>query len=122
MKAPENQTVLRFALRFLKWFCPEHLYEEIEGDLIQKFQKDIKTFDEASAHRRFVWNVIRFFRPAIILRNRFSVNLSLFGMFNHFFKIFFQDFIKERYLHIYKYCRFGGWAGNQYSYPSLDHR
>ena len=27
--------------RFLRWFCPDHLYEEIEGDLFQKFEKDI---------------------------------------------------------------------------------
>ena len=26
--------------RFLKWFCPEHLHEEIEGDLIQKFNRE----------------------------------------------------------------------------------
>lgn len=28
-------------LRFLRWFCPEYLFEEIEGDLIQKFEKDV---------------------------------------------------------------------------------
>lgn len=27
--------------RFLKWICLPHLYEEIEGDLIQRFMKDI---------------------------------------------------------------------------------
>ena len=26
-----------FAFRFLRWFCPDYIYEEIEGDLIQKF-------------------------------------------------------------------------------------
>jgi hypothetical protein len=31
-----------FSLRLLRWFCPDHLYEEIEGDLIQKFERDIK--------------------------------------------------------------------------------
>ena len=25
------------AITFLKWFCPYHLYEEIEGDLLQNF-------------------------------------------------------------------------------------
>jgi hypothetical protein len=27
-------------LRILRWFCPEHLVEEIEGDLLQLFEKD----------------------------------------------------------------------------------
>ncbi len=31
-------------LKFLQWFCPNHLYEEIEGDLIQKFNRDVKNF------------------------------------------------------------------------------
>ena len=29
-----------FAFRMLKTFCPDHLYEEIDGDLIQKFNRD----------------------------------------------------------------------------------
>jgi len=35
-----------FPFRFLKWFCPPHLYEAIEGDLIQRFQKDWKKYGE----------------------------------------------------------------------------
>ena len=28
-------------LRILRWYCPDHLVEEIEGDLIQKFDRDV---------------------------------------------------------------------------------
>ena len=63
------------ALRFLKWFCPEHLYEEIEGDLIQKFNRDAKVFGERKAKERLIWNVVRFLRPGIVLRNKFSPEL-----------------------------------------------
>jgi hypothetical protein len=31
---------------FLRWFCPGHLYEEIEGDLIQRFIRDAREFVE----------------------------------------------------------------------------
>lgn len=57
-----------FALKFLRSFCPGQLFEEIEGDLIQKFEKDVKTLGEKRAKRRLLWNVIRYFRPGIILR------------------------------------------------------
>ncbi len=53
--------------RFLSWFCPTQLYEEIEGDLIQKFERDVKLLGEGKAKRRLLWNVIKFFRPGIIL-------------------------------------------------------
>jgi putative ABC transport system permease protein len=82
------------SLRLLKWFCPTHLYEEIEGDLIQKFNRDLKTSrattlsggtTERRAKRRLLWNVIRFFRPEILLRNKFSNHLIQNSMLkNHF--------------------------------------
>ncbi len=49
-------------LDFLKWFCPDHLHEEIEGDLLQKFNRDVKTFGEERAKRKLMWNAIMFFR------------------------------------------------------------
>jgi putative ABC transport system permease protein len=72
-------------IRFLRWFCPPHLLEEIEGDLIQKFERDIKTFEEKKAKRRLLWNVIRFFRPGIILRNKIAIKQNHFYMFKNYF-------------------------------------
>jgi putative ABC transport system permease protein len=48
---------------FLKAICPEHLHEEIEGDLLQKFNRDVKKVGERRANRRLISNTIRFFRP-----------------------------------------------------------
>jgi hypothetical protein len=41
----------RLATRLLRSFCPPHLLEEIEGDLLQKFERDVKTFGEKKAKR-----------------------------------------------------------------------
>lgn len=68
-------TLLQWSFSFLKWICPDHLYEEIEGDLIQKFNRDVKNVGEKRAKRKLVWNVVRFCRPGIIFRNKFSWNL-----------------------------------------------
>jgi putative ABC transport system permease protein len=59
-----------WSLRFFRSFCPPHLLEEIEGDLIQKFNRDVKDFGEGKAKRRLLWNVIRFCRPGIIMRRK----------------------------------------------------
>lgn len=59
-----------WSLRLLRWFCPPLLLEEIEGDLIQKFERDVKLYGGKRAKRRFFWNVIEYFRPGIILRNQ----------------------------------------------------
>jgi putative ABC transport system permease protein len=72
------------SLRFLKWFCPPHLYEEIEGDIIQKFNQDVKSYGERKAKSRLLWNVIRFFRPGILLRNKFSTKQKPTMISNYF--------------------------------------
>lgn len=85
----------KWALKFLKLFCPEDLYEEIEGDLIQKFNRDIKTIGEKKAARKFVWNTMRFFRGGILLRNKLSIRIKPFYMLEHFAKVFFRTTIKS---------------------------
>jgi putative ABC transport system permease protein len=75
-----------WSFKLLRCFCPPHLYEEIEGDLIQKFNQDVKSFGEGKAKRRLLWNVIRFLRPGILLRNRFSNNLIQKYMIQNQFK------------------------------------
>jgi putative ABC transport system permease protein len=101
-----NKTSPRLALRFLAWFCPPSLYESIEGDLLEQFEEDLKvkvsdtskvsdTYIVQMARRKFVWNVLKFFRPGILLRNKFSVQLNQLDMLNHFFKIFFRTTLKN---------------------------
>jgi len=66
----------RWALRFLAWFCPLWLYEGIEGDLLEQFEEDVRIAGIYKARQRLYWNVLRLFRPSIILRNRFSFSLQ----------------------------------------------
>jgi len=40
------------SLRLLSWFCPESLYESIEGDLLEQFENDLKTTGDRKANRK----------------------------------------------------------------------
>lgn len=64
-----------FALRFLRWFCPTQLLESVEGDLLEQFHRDIVEYGPGSAKKKYLLSVLRFFRPGIILRNKFSVSI-----------------------------------------------
>lgn len=75
------------ALRFLRWFCPPHLLEEIEGDLLQKFERDRKSYGKQWAKRKLFWSVIRFFRPGIILRHQIRFSFNIFYMVSNYFKV-----------------------------------
>lgn len=86
----------KWAVRFLYSICPTHLVEEIEGDLLQKFHRDVKWYGKSKAKRRFVWNVIRFFRPGIVLRNKFSIALNQVPMFRNYFKTTYRHILKSK--------------------------
>jgi len=71
-------------LQFFRWFCPDQLLEEIEGDLFQKFKKDVEQLGLKKAKRKFIWNSIRYFRPGIVLRNTMPSKNSSILITNNF--------------------------------------
>jgi len=85
----------KLAIIMLAWFCPRSLYETIEGDLVEQFEMDVEEFGVKKAKRRFLWNAIKFFRPGILLRNRFLYNLIQTAMLTHFFKFLFRSMKKN---------------------------
>jgi putative ABC transport system permease protein len=89
---------LPFAFRILKTFCPDHLYEEIEGDLIQKFNRDTSKFSGRKAKRRLYWNTLRFFRPGIILRNKLPQKIISTIMIQNYFVVAWRNFLKRKFL------------------------
>jgi putative ABC transport system permease protein len=82
-----NEHFPQWPLRLLRRVCPEHLREEIEGDLLQRFNKDIATRGLHVAQRKLLWNTIRFCRPGIFLRRKYVVN-------------FYQGYMLKSYLMI----------------------
>lgn len=103
MMAKDNhERIPKTPLRVLAWFCPDHLYEEIEGDLIQKFEGDKKLLGERKAKRRLLWNTIRFCRPGIFLRNKFSMNQHHFPMFKNYFITSLRHIRKSKVNFVFK--------------------
>ena len=83
------------ALRFLRWFCPENLYESIEGDLLEKFDEDVAESGADRARRKLFWNVINFFRPGIIFRNKFKPVIQTL-MIGNYFKVASRNILKRK--------------------------
>jgi putative ABC transport system permease protein len=96
---------MKCIFRLLQVFCPPHLLEEIEGDLLQKFEHDLNPPDRYErsdgywrrrANRRLLWNVIRFFRPGILLRNSRMIELTQLNMIRNYFKIAWRHLIRDK--------------------------
>lgn len=86
----------RILVQILEKFCPPQLLESIEGDLVEQFNADIKTHGPSIANRRFAWNVLKFFRLEILLRNRFTVKLINAIMVGNYFKVAVRNIQKRK--------------------------
>jgi putative ABC transport system permease protein len=74
MNENTNPSPPKTALRLLSWFCPDYLYEEIEGDLIQKFNKDVRKKGRNYALRH---KPVVSLMPLYMLTNYFKIALRI---------------------------------------------
>ena len=65
MKKDENKPS-RIALAFFHWYCKPAFREEIEGDLMERFNVYSGKYGHNKANRLFIKDVILLFRPTII--------------------------------------------------------
>lgn len=86
----------RWAIDFLEWFCPDPLFECILGDLLEQFDADLEVHGGRIARRQFVWNVFRFFRPGIVLRNKFKLKIINTIMLSGYFKVAMRNIQKRK--------------------------
>ncbi len=96
----------KYALKFLRWFCKEEFLEEIEGNLIELFEKQAEE-SPRRARRVFIWQVLLHFRPDFIKSLNF---LHLFihpDMLKHYFKITWRSLLKQK---LYSFINIGGLA------------
>ena len=84
------------ALGILQRFCPRNLFEGIEGDLIEQFEVDVAAVGERKASIRLFFNALKFLRPGIILRNKFSIQLINLIMLSSYFTIAWRNLLKNK--------------------------
>lgn len=85
-----------WAERLLRAICPKDLYEQIEGDLIEVYNYDLETIGKRKAKMNFVMACIRFFRPGILFRNKFSSNSSSVDRMHSYFKIAYRHMMHSK--------------------------
>lgn len=83
------------ALNFLRWFCHEDFIDEIEGDLIELFEKEFEQ-SPRRAKWNFIWQVLRHLRPDFI--RSFGLNNLLIhhDMFRHNLLITYRGFLRDK--------------------------
>ena len=81
-------------LRFLRWFCRDDYLEEIEGNLLELYERQYEA-SPTKARQQFAWNVLRHFHPAFIRSFKIHYTQNHRAMLRHNFLLTFRNF--QRY-------------------------
>jgi putative ABC transport system permease protein len=92
----KDPLIVRWTIGFVKWFCPATLAEGIEGDLLEEFDKDVRTNGKTTAGRRLVWNAIKFFRLSIITRNKLKYQNNSATMLRSYFRLTLRNISRSK--------------------------
>ncbi len=94
----QHNTPSAWAMKFLRWFCPEDLFEGISGDLLEQFEEDVASLGAGKARRRLRWTVIRLFHPTILLRNRVKqLKYSTMDMYKSHLLVAYRSMMKHKF-------------------------
>lgn len=63
----------KWANRFLEWYCPNDLLEEIQGDLYESFEINMDQHGLKRAKQLFAWEVFRFFNYSTLKNHKFWI-------------------------------------------------
>src|SRR4051794_647385 len=71
----------KWAERLIERLAPDHLIEEIKGDLYEMFLSDIRRFDDRTARRRYSWRVIGFLAKTFFWKRSTHRNYNMTGSY-----------------------------------------
>jgi putative ABC transport system permease protein len=80
-------------LAFFRWFCHPAYQEDIEGDLLERFDRRTKENGVLNAKTGLILDVLRLFRPGLMKSFLHSQNHAMF--YNHF-KIAWRSILKNQ--------------------------
>ena len=86
----------KWADGFLRTICPDDLFDQITGDLIELYHHDVKSIGERKAKVRLAITIMRFLRPGILLRNKISLEFNRGPMLQHYLKTSYRHFLKSK--------------------------
>lgn len=76
----------QFLLRLLKWFCKPEYHPDIEGDLLEFYERRIIALGRARANWLLFKDVLLLFRPGIVRSSVKNQHVNNYGMIKSYFK------------------------------------
>lgn len=89
-----NTKIPQWPFRLLRWFCDPDIVEDIEGDLIERYERNY--VKENSSNWRLLRDVLLLFRPGIIKSMKSSQNYNYAGIMKFHFLFALRNFHRQK--------------------------
>jgi len=83
-------------LMFFRWFCHLDYSEDIEGDLVESFERNHKKIGFNKARAALFIEVIKLLRPGIIRPIAGTYQLNFYRMFKNYLKISWRNMLRNK--------------------------
>ena len=93
---PQHSRLTLLALRFFRWFCDPAMAEDIEGDLLERFEIRSRKRTLKKARWLLVRDIGQLFKPGIIRPFKIFQKLNNFDMFKHNLLISLRGFKRHK--------------------------
>jgi putative ABC transport system permease protein len=91
-----NHTPPKLLLRFFRWYCHRDYLEDIEGDLIERFERSSEEKGLYSAKWKFAKDVLRLFRPGIIRPITGTKKMNTIDIITNDLKLTIRSLVKNK--------------------------
>lgn len=95
-KSFQHTTPPKWPLRFLKFFVNKDYLEEIEGDMEEVFQDDLKAYSKKKAKMKYALETLKLLKPVLLKKVTGTHKLNNYGMVLHTFKTAYRTFFKQK--------------------------
>ncbi|WP_245558451.1 ABC transporter permease [Fulvivirga imtechensis] len=86
----------RWVSKFFQWYCHPDYYEDIEGDLLERFESGLEEHGLKNARWNYIKDVVRLFRPGIIRSLEISSRINHYSMFKNYLKVGYRNILKHK--------------------------
>ncbi|SEI37634.1 hypothetical protein SAMN05216327_10111 [Dyadobacter sp. SG02] len=80
MATPNPAAPPRFFLALFRWFCDPDIAEDVEGDLMEDFHRNLEKSGRRKARRMFIREVMQLVRPSLVKNPFRSIHFNIHYM------------------------------------------
>lgn len=107
MSPDNNARPSALFLRLFRWFCDPDIVEDLEGDLLERFEIRLHKKGQKKARWLFIKDVAQLFKPGLIRFFKESQKRNSLGMYKNYFKTARRNLLKQK---MYSSIKIGGFA------------